>query len=110
MDAEFIKIPSNIEKILKVVSEDVASKRQPFTKNAKLILKEFKEKLGDDQFKSIAKEALGSEDEVKKIMQAFLVKKGKDSSKGFREFLKKKRSVKQKKDQNAINVFVEQTG
>lgn len=106
MDAEFVKQPGNIEKILKVISEDVASKRHPFSKNAKLILKTFKEKLGDDEFKSVAKEALGSEEEVQKIMKAFLIKKGKDSSKGFREFLKKKKSVKQKKDQNALDVFV----
>ena len=39
-------------------------------------------------------------------MQAFLIKKGKDSSKGFREFLKKKKSVKQKKDEEADKVFV----
>jgi hypothetical protein len=42
-------------------------------------------------------------------MQAFLVKKEKDSSKGFREFLKKKKSVKQKKDQDAEGVFVSET-
>jgi hypothetical protein len=83
------------------------SKRQPFTKNSKLILKDFKEKLGDGAFKEVALEALGSEEEVKKIMQAFLIKKGKDSSRGFRDFLKKKKSVKQKKDEKAEEVFVQ---
>lgn len=42
-------------------------------------------------------------------MQAFLLKKEKDSSKGFREFLKKKKSVKQKKDEDAEDVFTAET-
>lgn len=39
-------------------------------------------------------------------MQAFLITKGKDSSKGFRDFLQKKKSVKQKKDEDALETFV----
>lgn len=69
-------------------------------------MKALKEKIGEEQLKIVAKESLGSDDEVNKIMQAFLIKKGKDSSKGFRDFLKKKKSVKQKKDQAADQVFV----
>jgi hypothetical protein len=69
-------------------------------------MKALKEKLGEEQLKTVAKESLGSDDEVSKIMKAFLIKKDKDSSKGFREVLKKKKSVKQKKDEGADQVFV----
>ena len=98
MESEFWKEKENIEPLLKIVSQDLISKRQPFTKNSKLIMKSLKEKLGEAELKVIAKDALGSDEEVNKIMKAFLIKKEKDSSKGFRDFLKKKKSAKQKKD------------
>ena len=81
-----------------MISLHIASKRQPFTKNSKLILKCLKEKIGEPDLKSLSTEILENEADVKKIMQAFLIKKGKDTSKGFRDFLKKKKSAKQKKD------------
>lgn len=43
---------------------------------------------------------------LNKIMQAFLVKKGTDTSKGFRDFLKKKKGAKPKKD-DSDQVFVQ---
>lgn len=105
MSADHVKDKNNMDKLLKCISEDLVSKRQPFSKNSKLMLKEFKEKVGDDGLKEVAMEVLGNEDEVKKIMQAFLAKKGKDSSKGFREFLQKKKSVKSKKDETVEDTF-----
>lgn len=104
---EQLKDHENVNTLLKTLLEDLTGKRQPFSKNAKLILKTFKEKCGDDQLKNTAQEVFQDENEVKKIMQAFLVKKGQDSSKGFREFLKKKKSAKQKKDETADQVFVQ---
>ena len=102
LDGEHCKNKENMEALFKVISADLVSKRQPFTKNSKLMMKSLKEKLGEAELKEVAKEALGSEAEVSKIMKAFLVKKGKDSSKGFRDFLKKKQSVKQKKGEPSI--------
>lgn len=43
---------------------------------------------------------------LNKIMQAFLVKKGQDTSKSFREFLKNKKKAKTKKDDDTDEVFV----
>ena len=103
---EFYGNEENVNKLLKTISEDLVAKRQPFSKNGKLILKSFKDKVGDEGLRSVAKEVFQNDDEVNKIMQAFLVKKDKDSSKGFREFLKKKQSAKQKGDETAEEVFI----
>lgn len=65
MESEYVRNKDNVEKLLKTLSEDMVSKRQPFSKNSKLILKDFKEKLGDEELQNVAREALGSEDEVK---------------------------------------------
>ena len=98
---EMLKDHENVNLLLKTILEDLTAKRQPFSKNAKLILKTFKEKCGEEQLKNTAKEVFQDEDKVKNIMQAFLVKKSQDSSKGFRDFLKKKKSAKQKNDETA---------
>jgi hypothetical protein len=107
VSSDFLKTPENVDRLLRTLSEDLGAKRQPFSKNAKLILKTFKEKIGDPELKNTAQEVFQDENEVKKIMQAFLVKKGHDSSKGFREFLKKKKSAKQKKDEPLDQVFAQ---
>ena len=57
-----------------------------------------KEKIGKLELKSIANEVFENEDAVNKIMEVFLKKKVKDSSKGFRAFLKKKKVIKQKQE------------
>jgi uncharacterized protein YeaO (DUF488 family) len=64
-DVEYCKQKENVGTLLKILSEDLVSKRQPFTKNSKLMLKTFKDKIGDEEFQNVARESLGSEDEVK---------------------------------------------
>lgn len=96
---------NNLELLFKTLSEDIESKRQPFAKNAKLVLKSISEKVGEETFKEIAKAALGSPEEADKLFQSFQEKKQKDNKKGFREFLKKKKTDKQKKDDDD-NVFI----
>jgi len=98
LKAEFCGDSDNLAVLFKTVSEDLASKRQPFSKNSKKILNSLKTVMGEEAMRESAKAALGSEDEVEKIMVAFLATKGKDSSKGFRDFLKKKKVVKQQQD------------
>lgn len=65
MESEHCKDKDNMQKLLTVISEDLNTKRQPFSKNAKLILKELKEKLGEPGLESVAREALEDEAEVK---------------------------------------------
>lgn len=64
-DSEYCKQKQNMEALLKVLSEDIVSKRQPFTKNSKLMMKTFKEKIGEEELQNVARESLGSEAEVK---------------------------------------------
>ena len=98
-ESDYCKENENINILLKTLSEDIFSKRQPFTKNSKQILNNFKEKLGEENLKATINEVLGSEEETEKVMKAFLVKKKvKDSSKGFKEFLKKKKVISEQKD------------
>lgn len=104
--AEFLENEENVNRLLKTLSEDLVAKRQPFSKNAQLILKNFKEKIGEESLRNIAKEVLQEDEEVQKLMQVFSVKKEKDESKGFREFLKKKKSTKQKDGESAEEVFI----
>lgn len=105
-ESEYCNKTDNINILLKTLSEDIVSKRQPFTKNSKLILKCFTEKLGQEPLKIIMKMALGSDEAVDKIMKALLVKKKeKDSSKGFRDFLKKKQNIQEKKEETDAQVL-----
>jgi hypothetical protein len=102
---EYLENTTNIDSLIKTILIDLNGKRQPFSRNAKFILKEFKDKMGDQPLKDTAKEILQNDNDVKKIMQAFLVKKDQDSSKAFRDFLKKKKSAKGKGDETADQVF-----
>lgn len=105
-ESEYCNKTDNINILLKTLSEDIVSKRQPFTKNSKLILKCFTEKLGEEPLKIVMKMALGSDEAVEKIMKALLVKKKeKDSSKGFRDFLKKKQNIQEKKEETDAQVL-----
>lgn len=98
-ESDYCKETDNINVLLKTLSEDIFSKRQPFTKNSKLILNDFKKKLGEEHLITAIQEALGSQDATEKLMKAFLVKKKeKDSSKGFKDFLKKKKNIKEQKE------------
>lgn len=105
LPAEFWLQSENMELLFNTLSEDIASKRQPFGKNAKLVLKSICDKIGEEAFKEIAKISLGSAEAAEKLFQSFQVKKEKDNSKGFRDFLKKKKNVKQNKD-DEDNVFI----
>lgn len=96
----------NFDQLFRIVLEDLGAKRQPFSKNAKAIMKSFKDKIGETKLREIAKEILQDENEVEKIMKAFVSTTKQDNSKGFRDFLKKKKSAKQKKDEGADEVFV----
>jgi hypothetical protein len=98
-ESDYCKETENINILLKTLSEDIFSKRQPFTKNSKLILNDFKKKVGEEHLKTAIREVLGSEEATEKLMKAFLVKKKeKDSSKGFKDFLKKKKNIKEQKE------------
>jgi len=102
-DEEHIRKKDNLDNLLKLVSTHLESKRQPFTKNSKLILKCLKEKIGEADLKSLATEVLQDDSEVEQIMKAFIVKKTKDSSSGFRAFLKNKKKAKKGDDEPEIS-------
>mmetsp|Transcript_5829 Transcript_5829/g.6571 ORF Transcript_5829/g.6571 Transcript_5829/m.6571 type:complete len:124 (+) Transcript_5829:442-813(+) len=106
LGSSYCEEKENLDVLFKVISQDITSKRQPFTKNSKLILKDLKTKMGEENLKKVARDALGNDDEVDKIMKVFLIKKNKDTSGGFRDFLKKKKGTKPKKDQTAEEVLV----
>ena len=62
---EFLESSDNVNVLLRTIWEDLTTKRQPFSKNAKLILKSFKDKMGDTKLKETAAEVLNDEDKVK---------------------------------------------
>ena len=69
------------------------------------MLKTISDKIGEEAFKEIAKSSLGNEEDAEKLIQSFQVKKEKDNKEGFREFLKKKKNIKQNKGEED-NVFI----